>query len=260
MSNDDATDPRREDPSPGETLRRYHAGWHRSLRFVAQRMVLRPVVSAVTSTKVEGTDNVDGVDGPFVLVANHNSHLDTAVIVAHLPYRLVKHLAVGAAADYFYARWWIKATTSLFFNTYPIARSGGAKRRGKGMSWRLVSEGVPVMLFPEGTRSRDGSMRPFKPGAAALAITATIPCVPVALLGTHEAMPVGRAWPAPGRPDVRVLVGRPMRPRPGERPREFSDRVAARISTMMTMQTPYVLDDGSTPRPGETGTAQEEAS
>lgn len=260
MSNDDATTPSGAPPATGHSLRRYRAGWHRMMRFVAQRLVLRPVVSSVTDTRVEGADNVEGLDGAFVLVANHNSHLDTAVIVARLPYRLVKHMAVGAAADYFYARWWIKATTSLFFNTYPIARTSSAKSRGKGMSWRLVSEGVPVMLFPEGTRSRDGRMRPFKPGAAALSITASIPCVPVALLGTHEAMPVGRSWPVPGRPPVHVLVGRPMRPRPGERPREFSDRVAARIATMMDMQTPYVLDDGTTPRNPHSGNTQEEAS
>lgn len=241
-------------------LRRYHAGWHRALRYVAQRLVLRPVVGAVTTTRVHGQDNLDGLDGAFVLIANHNSHLDTAAIVARLPYRVVKHLAVGAAADYFYGRWWIKAATSLFFNTYPIARTTSARSRGKGISWRLVREGVPVMLFPEGTRSRNGEMRPFKPGAAALSITANVPCLPIALLGTHEAMPVGRAWPAPGRPAVQILIGRPMRALPGERPREFSDRIAARIQTMMTMQTPYVLDDGATPRTGESGTTQEEAS
>lgn len=249
-----------EHAGPQESVSRYRAAWHRSLRYVAQRLVLRPVVATVTRTRVEGLDNIDGLDGAFVMVANHNSHLDTAVVVSRLPYRLVKTLAVGAAADYFYSRWWIKATTSLFFNTYPIARTRSAKSRGKGMSWRLISAGVPIMLFPEGTRSRDGAMRPFKPGAAALSITAQVPCLPIALLGTHEAMPVGRFWPVGGRPEVRVLVGRPMRARPGERPRDFSDRIAARVQTMMDMQTPYVLDDGSAPPRREAGGRQEEAS
>nr|KEP24545.1 hypothetical protein DA06_07180 [Georgenia sp. SUBG003] len=87
-------------------------------------------------------------------------------------------------------------------------------------------------------------MRAFKPGAAALCVARNVPCVPVALLGTHEAMPVGRSWPVPGRPRVRMLVGRPMRPRPGEKARDFNDRVAARVRTMLEMQTPYVLADG----------------
>jgi 1-acyl-sn-glycerol-3-phosphate acyltransferase len=226
-----------------QSLKRYHAGWHRAARQVAQRMVLRPVVRSVTKTTVEGIDNLEGLTRPFVVVANHTSHLDTAVLVTGLPRRITEHLAVGAAADYFYSRWWTKAATSLFFNTYPIHRTSGGKRSRKGLSQRLVAEDVPVLIFPEGTRSRDGQMRTFKPGAAALCVAKNVPCVPVALLGTHEAMPVGRSWPAPGRPRVRMLVGRPMRPRPGEKPRDFNDRVAARVRTMLEMQTPYVLAD-----------------
>ena len=225
------------------SLKRYHAGWHRAARFVAQRMVLRPVVRTVTKTKVEGLDNLEGLSRPFVVVANHASHLDTGVLVSMLPRDVTEHLAVGAAADYFYSRWWTKVATSLFFNTYPIHRTSGGKRTRKGLSQRLVAEDVPVLIFPEGTRSRDGRMRTFKPGAAALCVAKNVPCVPVALLGTHEAMPVGRSWPVPGRPRVRMLVGRPMRPRPGEKPREFNDRVAARVRTMLEMQTPYVLAD-----------------
>ena len=238
---------------------RYHAAWHRLLRFVAQRMILRPVVSGVTTTTVEGQDNVEGLKGPFVLVANHCSHLDTAVIISQLPYQVTKHLAVGAAADYFYSRWWIKATTSLFFNTYPVQRSGARGRgRGRGMSQQLLREGLPIMLFPEGTRSRDGQMRVFKPGAAVLSSTAAVPCVPVALIGTYDAMPVGRFWPVPGRPAVRVLIGRPMRPRAGEDARTYSERIAQRVQTMKTMQTPYVVGDSA--RDDRQRRSEEEAS
>ncbi|HLV05129.1 lysophospholipid acyltransferase family protein [uncultured Georgenia sp.] len=251
-----ATTPARRGQQPPR-LGRYHARWHRVLRFIAQRLVLRPVVSAVTSTTVEGTDNVEGLSGPFILVANHCSHLDTAVVISQLPYRLTKQLTVGAAADYFYARWWTKAATSLFFNTYPIHR-GRSSGKGKGLSQQLLRSGLPIMIFPEGTRSRDGVMRTFKPGAAMLSATTGLPCLPVALLGTYEAMPVGRFWPVPGRPRVRVLVGRPMRPHSGESVREFNTRLADRIRTMMTMQTPYVVGDSR--RGGQAGRSQEEAS
>ncbi|MPV38705.1 lysophospholipid acyltransferase family protein [Georgenia subflava] len=238
------------------SLKRYHAGWHRAARYVAQRMVLRPVVRTVTRTTVEGLDNLDGLDEAYVVVANHCSHLDTAVLVTSLPKTVTKHLAVGAAADYFFSRWYMKAATSLFFNTYPIHRTSGGKRTGKGLSQRLLGEGVPLLIFPEGTRSRDGAMKRFKPGAATLCVAKSVPCVPVALLGTYEAMPVGRNWPVPGRPRVRMLVGRPMRPRPGEKARDFNDRVAARVETMLAMQTPYVLGDT---RPGrEVGDNQQE--
>ncbi|WP_164737382.1 1-acyl-sn-glycerol-3-phosphate acyltransferase [Georgenia sp. SYP-B2076] len=243
-----------------QSLSRYHARWHRWARFVAQRVVLKSVVHSVARVRVEGARNVEGVSGPFVVVANHTSHLDATVMVTELPRRLTGNLAVAAAADYFYKQWWIKAPTSLFFNSYPVHRDGAG--RGKGMSSRLLEAGVPVLIFPEGTRSRDGEMQHFKPGAAALCCHHDVPCIPVALLGTRDAMPVGRSWPVPGRPPVTMLVGRPMRARPGEKPREFSDRVAARISTMLTMQTPYVLGDGNVAgtRPQTDEHTQEEAS
>ncbi|MFD1717520.1 lysophospholipid acyltransferase family protein [Georgenia deserti] len=242
---------------------RYHAGWHRAIRYVAQRMVLKPVVHSVTRTSVEGLDNLDGLERPFVVVANHSSHLDTAVMVSSLPREVTSHLAVGAAADYFYAKWWTKLATSMFFNTYPIHRTAGSSRRSrkrKGLTQRLVAEDVPVLIFPEGTRSRDGVMRAFKPGAAAVCVSRSIPCVPIALIGAYDAMPPGRSWPVEGRPRVRMLVGRPMRPRPGEKAAEFNDRVAARVRTMLEMQTPYVVADSAPPPAQPGGQAQEEAS
>lgn len=228
-------------------VQRFRASWHRWARRVAQRGIMRPLILSAVDASVEGTDNLEGLREPFVVVANHSSHLDATVLVSFLPYRYTRNLAVGAAADYFFNSWWRRAATSLFFNSYPVHRSGEGGR-GKGMSQRLLRAGVPILIFPEGTRSRDGQMKRFKPGAAALCVKENVPCVPVALLGAHAAMPPGRNWPVPGRPPVRVLVGRPIRPLPGETAKDFGDRVAARVTTMLTMQTPYVV--GDTPAPG----------
>lgn len=240
--------PRRDQPVGVTPTRRYNARWHRFCRAFSQRILLRTVVRSVTNLKVEGRDNIVALTRPYVMVANHASHLDTAAIIAAMPARVTRHLAVGAAADYFYSRWWIKALTSLFFNTYPINRPGRESGTGKGTSQRLLRENVPILVYPEGTRSRDGVMRPFKPGAAALCISARVPCVPIALLGAREAMPVGRSWPKSGRPTVRVLIGRPMSPELGEKPREFSARVEAQVRLMLEMQTPYVVPSAARAR------------
>ena len=254
-----------------EQLTRFRSVTHRWARFVAQRWILGGIVGTFTSTSVEGADNLEGLTDPFVVVANHSSHMDATVLVTRLPYRVTRRLAVAAAADYFFNTWWRRFLTGLFFNSYPVHRTGQGK--GKGMSQRLIAEGVPILIFPEGTRARDGVMKAFKPGAAALCIKENVPCVPVALIGTHDAMPVGRSWPKPGRPPIRLLVGRPMRPRPGEKARDFNDRVAARVRAMLTMQTPYVLGDHVVPggeddhaggadgqRPDQPPAQQEEAS
>lgn len=215
----------------------YRSRWRRSLRYVAQRVVLRSLLTAYTRTTVEGIDNVAGVTGPFVLVANHSSHLDTVVILSRLPHHVTRHLAVGAAADHFYQSRWSRISTSMCFNTYPVHRISGGRRPEKGLSARLLTNGVPLLLYPEGTRSRDGVMGAFRLGAANLCVSAGVPCIPVALVGSGAAMPVGRSWPVPGRPRVQLVIGEPVTPRPGEDPTVFNLRITAAVSVMRERPT-----------------------
>jgi 1-acyl-sn-glycerol-3-phosphate acyltransferase len=197
------------------------------LRFVAQRMLLKPVVWSITRVSVRGHDAVKGVQGAFIAVANHSSHLDAPLIMCALPRRMGRYLAAGAAADYFFDIWWRRILTALFFNAFPIDRTGTAQKQG--VSKKLLSRGVPLLVFPEGTRSKTGEMAPFKAGAAALSISCDVPCVPVALVGASLAMPRGRNWPIPGRPPVAVIFGEPMLGLPGETPDQFSRRIAHEV-------------------------------
>jgi 1-acyl-sn-glycerol-3-phosphate acyltransferase len=89
----------------------------------------------------------------------------------------------------------------------------------------LLAAGVPIFLFPEGTRSRNGGMGVFTPGAAALCISVGVPAVPVALVGAFAAWPAGRPTWKGGRPDVHVVIGPPMYPIPGEIAHEFNERL-----------------------------------
>lgn len=215
-------------------LKRYHARWHRWARFVAQRLLLLPVVRLVLSLTVRGREQLSELQGPFVVVTNHSSHLDAPLIVTTLPYRLSKNLAVNAAADYFYRHKWMKALTSLFFNTFPVHRNPESmESRHRGMALRLLQEGVPIVIFPEATRSRSGRMRRFKSGAASMCVSEGVPCVPMAIIGAADAMPVGRFWPVWGRPNVTVLIGEPMRPELDENPRAFSARMEAQVRAML---------------------------
>jgi 1-acyl-sn-glycerol-3-phosphate acyltransferase len=217
---------------PTPNVARYRLRWRRLLRFVAQRLVLRTMLALLTRTTAEGYDNIVGLRPPFVVVANHCSHLDTVVIVSKLPYHAVRHLAVGAAADHFYTKRLNKLATSLSFNAYPIHRDRAGQRPAKGLSRRLLADGVPLLIYPEGTRSRDGSIGDFRPGAAALCVEAGVPCVPVALHGTGVAMPVGRSWPLAGRPAVHMTIGTPMTPTPSDDAEAFNARVAAAVAAL----------------------------
>lgn len=216
---------------------RFTSPVHAGARFVAQRGILRPAIWRMLTVTVLGRDNLRDVSGPFVVVSNHSSHLDAPLIIGALPRKLARYVATGAAADYFFDVRWRKGLTSLFFNAFPVDRNGLRGRRGLATS--LLDDGVPLLLFPEGTRSRTGEMGSFKPGAAALCISRDVPCLPVAIVGANAAMPYGRNWPLRGRPPVWLTFGEPMRAEDGESVAQFSERIAKEVSGLVDYTNDY---------------------
>ena len=206
-----------------QELARYHSAPHAAARLVAQHLVMKPYIWSALQVHTHGRRNLDSLDSPFVAVANHSSHLDAPLIMGALPRRLSKNLAAGAAADYFFDNGYKAASTQLFFNAFPVDRKG--LRNRKGLAGTLLTDGIPLLLFPEGTRSRTGGMSTFKPGAAALCISRNVPCLPIALVGAHAAMPYGAKTPINGRPNVHVVFGRPLKAMPGEIAHQFSERI-----------------------------------
>ena len=198
-----------------------------SVRFVAQRGMLKPLVWSLVRVSVHGLDDIKDLDAPFIAVANHSSHLDAPLIIGALPRRLARYLAAGAAADYFFDVRWRKWLTTLFFNAFAIERNAEGKRSGSSRS--LLERKVPLLIFPEGSRSWTGEMGRFKPGAAALSMATKVPCLPIALVGASTAMPRGLNWPKRGRLPVAVVFGQPMRHEAGETAEEFSSRLADTI-------------------------------
>lgn len=176
------------------------AGWSRSAPATALREavvlgVWGPLMDIYTRRTVEGREHLDRVEPPVVFVANHSSHFDTPALLRALPHRWRRRTAVAAAADYFYAKRRLGWTVSLFFGTVPIARDGrGLDDESTAHVARLFEEGWSLVMFAEGTRSRDGSMGRLRSGAAVLAAQHGLPLVPVHVTGSHEVMPVGRYW------------------------------------------------------------------
>ncbi|MDO5025100.1 MAG: lysophospholipid acyltransferase family protein [Trueperella sp.] len=223
-------------------LASYHSVPKRCVRAVVRNLLLRPAVALLLRTEITGVEHLTGLPKSYILIGNHTSHLDAPMVFGLLPESAVRRLAAGAAADYFYtnsARSWL---TSLFFNTYPVDRKGktATKHVGHagGMTAALLRSGVPVLLFPEGTRSRDGKLGQFHPGAAALAAKLNIPLVPLALRGGQAAMPVGRKFPKLNRPPVSLQIGEPLYARPGESAPVFMERARAQIVQLLQRETP----------------------
>jgi 1-acyl-sn-glycerol-3-phosphate acyltransferase len=224
---------------PGADLGRYTSRVLTALRWFCQRVAFRALVVSQVRVDARLAPELDDLTGPFVVVANHSSHLDGPMIQQNLPWRLARHLSTGVAADYWFRSPVRRAFVRVLFNAYPIDRDGS--RANSGMSRRLLDAGVPILVFPEGTRSRTGRLGHFKPGAAALAQANQVPVVPVALIGGHEAMPKGARWPVPGRPPVRIVVGAPVRGEPGEKPARLMARIKDGIARMYSENAVEVL-------------------
>ena len=207
----------------GDDLNRYTDSVHAAGRLVAQHLVMKPYIWSALTVHTHGERHLDGLKAPYIAIANHSSHLDAPLIMGALPRRLSRNLSAGAAADYFFNHKVKSLGTKLFFNAYPVDRGG--MRGHAGLSGRLLDDGVPLLIFPEGTRSRTGAMAKFKMGVAALAIQHEVPVLPIALVGAYAAMPFGQKLPVPGRPRVHIVFGPPMRPLPGETVPRLNERL-----------------------------------
>ncbi len=149
--------------------------------------------------EVEGRENIPE-EGPFILASNHLSFLDPPLLGISSPRKL-----------YFLAR------KTLFKNkifsafikrlgAIPIEREGSPMALRKGLD--VLKEGKGLVIFPEGTRSRDGKLKNGKPGVGFLAIKGKCPVVPVFISGTDKALPVGAKFIKPTK--IKVKIGKPL--------------------------------------------------
>jgi 1-acyl-sn-glycerol-3-phosphate acyltransferase len=219
-----------------------------------------PVMAWYVNRRIEGREVFDGLKPPVVFVANHSSHMDTPTILRALPRPWRQRTAVAAAADYFYRKRWVAAIVSLLFSTVPISRRGGGMEKGAADHLHhLMSQRWNLLLYPEGTRSRDGSRGKLHSGAAVLAAAHDVPILPIYVAGTRDAMPPGRSWPRrlrAGRvpPPARSAsrFGPPIRALPGEHRNE----TMARVQAWFDAQDGLVASGAPLPRPRPPRTAE----
>jgi 1-acyl-sn-glycerol-3-phosphate acyltransferase len=126
-------------------------------------------------------------EGPLVVVANHRSHADTAALLATLGRdRAVRFVA---AADYWQRSRLRRCAAVVLAGIWPVRR-GGSGWQDLAAAADAVRSGVVLVVYPEGTRSRDGSLGEFKAGAFRLAALAGARVLPVAVAGTETVLPV----------------------------------------------------------------------
>jgi 1-acyl-sn-glycerol-3-phosphate acyltransferase len=203
----------------------------RTIRQLLQRGLLAPFTRVMAHPRVEGREWVEGLDRPAILVANHNSHADTPLLLYALGDRARDKTVVAAAADYFYENKWRGRLVSLWLNTFPFARMGSPSEVLHRSSL-LLKSGWNLVVFPEGTRSPDGRLQEFRPGVGHLAAENRVDVVPIHIRGARRIMPKGRPLPLPLPSGASVRIGRPLAIRPGETSRAFATRVEAAVHAL----------------------------
>lgn len=147
--------------------------------------------------RIEGRWPAGG--GAYVVVANHNSFLDI-FLISNIP-REMKWVAKRELFKIPWIGWAFWMVGDIPVDRGDVAGAMKVVERAR----RYLERGMSVMLFPEGTRSLDGKLLPFKAGAFKLALDAGVPILPLAITGTGEGMPKGGPWVRPSRLTVRIL-------------------------------------------------------
>lgn len=156
---------------------------------------------------VTGRENLP-LKPPFVVISNHASHLDAMVLAAFMDWRLRDFVFPIAAGDVFFSTPVVSFFASTFINALPMWRKNCGAHGMAQLKNRLIDGPCVYILFPEGTRSRDGTMGRFKAGVGMLVANTSVPVVPCFLSGTFDAMPAGRKLPYPSR--IRMNIGKPL--------------------------------------------------
>jgi 1-acyl-sn-glycerol-3-phosphate acyltransferase len=184
--------------------------------------------------KVEGLERI-APGTTYVFVSNHQSIYDIPVVFASLPYQL-RIIAKSGLARFPVLGWHLRRGGHLFVDRKHPDRAGILAR------WRtLVSAGLSLIIFAEGTRSWDGRVGRFKAGSFLLAIEAGLPIVPLAVIGTRAVMQKGRLRTEPG--DVRLVVHDPIQPPAIAAPtvqdaKAFADRVHRIVADAVEGRSP----------------------
>jgi long-chain acyl-CoA synthetase len=194
----------------------------RTLRRVSLPTWILPLARVFAWLDVEGRQHLEQLRGPVIFAANHQSHMDTPVILAAMPSRVRYRVATAMAKEFFKAHffpeqhgrkaWFTNSLNyylaALFFNAFPLPQREAGARQTLRYIGEILEDGFSVLIFPEGRRSDSGEIDHFRPGIGMIASRLNVPVVPVRIEGLDKVLHPSWRMARPGR--VRVAFGEPL--------------------------------------------------
>ncbi len=194
----------------------------RVIRSVALSIIWLPLTRIVAHARISGREHLASLRGPVIFASNHQSHLDTPLILSALPARYRCHVAVAMWKEYFDAHfspdrhtryeWFLDSLAyslvALFFNAFPVPQIEAGTRESLRYIGDLIGENWSILYFPEGERTETGEIKPFQQGIGLIAGRLQVPVVPIRLRGLEKVLHRHTRWPRPGR--VEIVFGPPL--------------------------------------------------
>ena len=195
----------------------------RLIRTVAMHTLWLPLTRMFAHAHIAGLEHLASLENAVIFASNHQSHLDTPLILSAVPRRFRRRMAVAMWKEYFDAHFWpdrhkrfewlretlIYWLVVLFFNAFPIPQTEIGARQSLRYLGDLVSDNWSILYFPEGERTEAGEIHPFHAGIGLIARRLGVPVVPIHLRGVEKVLHRHAHWPRPGR--VEIAFGPPIR-------------------------------------------------
>ncbi len=214
------------------------------IRPVVYNLFLLPLSRIMCIPRVAGVEHLAKVNGPALFVSNHVTHIDGPLILSVLPLRWRMRLAIAMSGEYLRDWRYPPATLGWFarlkkrmayvlgaglFHVFSLPRQSGF-RQSFAYTGEAMDRGYSVLIFPEGTETKDGQIQPFRAGTGLLASELNVPVIPVMLRGLFELKKKRQYFVRPGR--VSVTFGEPITFAQGMTPAEITNELERRISTL----------------------------
>ena len=194
----------------------------KGIRNAALITIWLPLTRLFAHAHVSGRGHLASLRGPVIFAPNHQSHLDTPLILSTLPSRYRYRVAAAMWKEYFDAHfsperhtrferfvdsliYWLVA---LFFNAFPVPQTEAGARQSLRYIGDLISDNWSILFFPEGERTEAVEIHRFQLGIGLLAGRLRLPVIPIRLRGVEKVLHRHQWWPRPG--SVEIVFGAPL--------------------------------------------------